>query len=71
MIYESTTTADLRVDGDQITATQIIGTARSEKSGINLLDDVDIFNLLCIPSFNVDESPESSVDDLNVMYDNS
>ena len=65
--YESTTTPDLGGDGEPITAEEIIGET-NPKSGLNLLEDVDIFNLLCIPSFNIDESPETEVTDLNSLY---
>ncbi len=37
-------------DGKPITAKDIQGTA-NPKRGLFLLDDVDIFNLLCIPSY--------------------
>ena len=56
--YESKTTPDMGGDGEPITATEIIGKT-NPKSGINLLEDVDIVNLLCIPSINMDESPET------------
>lgn len=65
--YESTTTPGMGGDGDPITADEIIGET-NPKSGLNLLEDVDIFNLLCIPSFSVDESPETSVTDLIAIY---
>lgn len=70
IIYESTTAANSKPDGEQITATEIEGTP-DPKRGLFLLDDVDIFNLLCVPSFKVDDSPETSedVDALAAMYD--
>ena len=65
--YESTTTPDLGGDGEPITAEEIIGET-NPKSGLNLLEDVDIFNLLCIPSFNIDESPETEVTENSIAY---
>jgi phage tail sheath protein FI len=59
--YESNTTSNLGGDGEPIEADEI-------KGGLNLLKNVDIFNLLCIPSFHMDESPETSITDLNEVY---
>jgi hypothetical protein len=64
----SITTPDIGGDGDPITATEIQGTT-NPKRGLFLLENVDIFNLLCIPSFRLDDSPETSLDGLIKMYD--
>jgi Bacteriophage tail sheath protein len=60
-VYESTTSPNTNADGDQITASDIKGSTNPKK-GLHLLEDVDIFNLLCIPSFRVDDSDESDPD---------
>ena len=67
--YQSKTTPDMGGDGESITATEIIGKT-NPKSGINLLEDVDIVNLLCIPPINIDESPETdtSLTELFLIY---
>ena len=65
--YDSTTSPNSKPDGEPITATEIQGTP-DPKRGLFLLEDTDIFNLLCIPSFRMEDSPENSVDDLNAMY---
>ncbi len=70
--YESNMNSDPNniADGIQISATEIQGTVEP-KRGLHLLEDVDIFNLLCIPSFRVDDTPETSIDDLVAMYDDA
>ncbi|MGH9980751.1 MAG: phage tail sheath family protein [Nitrososphaeraceae archaeon] len=68
--FTSITTPNQGGDGKPITAKDIQGTANPNR-GLFLLDYVDIFNLLCIPSFRVDDSPEPDavITDLVAMYD--
>jgi phage tail sheath protein FI len=47
-------------DGDPLTDQVVIGDPLA-KSGIYLLDNVDIFNMLCIPHYNSDQTTPSSV----------
>jgi phage tail sheath protein FI len=57
-------------DGKDIEVDQIIGKSNPPKSGLHLLEDVDIFNLLCIPALKRNESDENDGDipKLNKMY---
>jgi len=66
--YESTTTPNLGGDGKPIIEVTTLTGEANQKSGLKLLEDVDIFNLLCIPSINIDESPETSVTNVNTIY---
>lgn len=57
-------------DGKDIETQHIEGKSNPPKSGLYLLEDVDIFNLLCIPPLKRNESDESNNDmtALNDMY---
>ena len=72
VIYESAMNSDPNniADGAQIGATEIQGSV-NPKRGLLLLEDADIFNLLCIPPFRLDDSPETSIDDLVAMYEDA
>jgi len=45
-------------DGDPLTAEEIIGDSKS-KTGIYALDNADLFNLLCIPTFHQNDNTDS------------
>jgi hypothetical protein len=72
VIYESNMNSGPNnvADGIPISATEIQGTLEP-KNGLHLLEDVDIFNLYCIASFRIDDTPETSVDDLVAIYDDA
>lgn len=46
-------------DGDPLTATEIIGD-RLERSGIYAMEDVDFFNILCLPGLSTQEAATAS-----------